>query len=164
MNLSTVSFSFCILGPLLEEFDSLFMSKYTRIFWFEEERAISSRGYEHPIKEPLRNGELRKRQLKRGNFMVQYCPMVKGLCRGKSCDFWARIKIRKLSLDELIVGIKESLVECNSDNSMPIERAIRDYWTKLGIKNMDRVCEEEPDLCTKMMDAEVMAKNLIVLV
>lgn len=94
--------------------------------------------------------------------MAQYCPMVKGFCRGKSCDFWARIKIRKLTLDELVMGIKESLVECNSENSFSIDEAIQLYWTKIGIKNMDRVCEEEPDLCTKMMDAEVMAEKLIV--
>jgi hypothetical protein len=91
--------------------------------------------------------------------MVQYCPMVKGSCRGKSCDFWARIKIRKLSLDELVRNIRESLVECNSNNSVSIDDAIRNYWSQIGIKNMDRVCEEEPDLCTKMMDAEVLAKE-----
>ena len=92
--------------------------------------------------------------------MVQYCPMVKGPCRGKSCDFWARIKIRKLSLDQLVSNIKESLVECNSNNGgVSIDEAIREYWAHLGIRNMDRVCEEEPDLCTKMMDAETIAKN-----
>lgn len=91
--------------------------------------------------------------------MVQYCPMVKGFCRGKACDFWARIKIRKLSLDELVLSIRESIVECDSENSMSKDDAIREYWTQIGIKNMDRVCKEEPDLCTKMMDAEVLAKK-----
>ncbi|TFH10824.1 MAG: hypothetical protein E4H14_01855 [Candidatus Thorarchaeota archaeon] len=91
--------------------------------------------------------------------MVQYCPMVKGLCRGKACDFWARIKIRKLSLDELVLSIRESIVECESKNSISEDEAIREYWKQIGIKNMDRVCEEEPDLCTKMMDAEVLAKK-----
>ena len=85
--------------------------------------------------------------------------MVKGLCRGNACDFWARIKIRKLSLDELVLSIKESLVECKAGNPMSIDDAIREYWKQIGIKNMDRVCEEEPDLCTKMMDAEVLAKK-----
>jgi hypothetical protein len=85
--------------------------------------------------------------------------MIKGLCRGKSCDFWARVKIRKLSLDELVLSIRESIVECESTNSMSKDEAIREYWTQIGIKNMDRVCEEEPDLCSKMMDAEVLAKK-----
>jgi hypothetical protein len=84
--------------------------------------------------------------------------MVKGPCRGKGCDFWARIKIRKLSLDELVAQIRESLVECENESSMSKDEAIREYWTQIGIKNMDRLCKEEPDLCTKMMDAEVLVK------
>jgi hypothetical protein len=84
--------------------------------------------------------------------------MVKGPCRGKGCDFWARIKIRKLSLEELVAQIRESLVECENENSMSKDEAIREYWTEIGIKNMERLCKEEPDLCTKMMDAEVLAK------
>jgi hypothetical protein len=91
--------------------------------------------------------------------MVQFCPMVKGPCRGNSCDFWARIKIRKLSLEELVTGIRESIVECEAKNAMSMNDAIREYWTQIGIKNMDRVCVEEPDLCTKMMDAEILAKE-----
>ena len=96
--------------------------------------------------------------------MVQYCPMVKGLCRGNACDFWARVKIRKLSLDELVTSIKEYLMEHYTENPKSEDDVIRDYWKQIGVKIMDRVCEEEPDLCTKMMDAEVMAKKLIVLV
>lgn len=91
--------------------------------------------------------------------MVQYCPMVKGSCRGKSCDFWARIKIRKLTLDELVLNIKGSLAECKVENAISIDEAIQEFWVQLGIKNMDRLCKEEPDLCTKMMDAEVLAKE-----
>ena len=84
--------------------------------------------------------------------------MIKGLCRGTGCDFWARIKIRKLSLDELVVSIREYIEEY-SGNPMSKDQAIQEYWKQIGIKNMDRVCEEEPDLCTKMMDAEVLAKK-----
>jgi hypothetical protein len=90
--------------------------------------------------------------------MVQYCPMVKGLCRGQACDFWARIKIRKLSLDELVLSIREYIVDY-SGNPMSKDEAIQQYWKKIGIRNMDLVCAEEPDLCTKMMDAEVLAKK-----
>lgn len=91
--------------------------------------------------------------------MALYCVMVKGACRGKGCDFWARVKIRKLSLDELVTGIRESIVDCKTKNSMPIEDAIREYWSQIGVRNMDKLCAEEPDLCTKMMDAEVMAQR-----
>jgi hypothetical protein len=85
--------------------------------------------------------------------------MVKGPCRGKGCDFWARIKIRKLALEELVRDIQDCIVECENNGSKTKEEAIQKYWTQIGIKNMDRVCEEEPDLCTKMMDAEVLAKG-----
>ena len=91
--------------------------------------------------------------------MALYCVMVKGTCRGKGCDFWARVKIRKLSLDELVLGIRESIVECNGKNSMSLEDAIREYWSQIGVRNMDKLCVEEPDLCTKMMDAEVLAQK-----
>ena len=91
--------------------------------------------------------------------MTLYCVLVKGACKGKGCDFWARVKIRKLSLDELVMGIRESIVECTSKNSMPQDEAIRQYWSQLGVRNMDKLCKEEPDLCTKMMDAEVLAQK-----
>ncbi len=91
--------------------------------------------------------------------MALYCVMVKGACRGKGCDFWARVKIRKLSLDDLVKGIRESIVECKAKNSMPIENAIQEYWSQIGVRNMDKLCMEEPDLCTKMMDAEILAQK-----
>ena len=91
--------------------------------------------------------------------MVQYCVMVKGACRGKSCDYWARVKIRKMPLEDLISGIRDSIVECNSKNSTSKGEAIREYWYQIGVRNMDRLCMEEPDLCIKMMDAEVMAQE-----
>jgi hypothetical protein len=85
--------------------------------------------------------------------------MVKGPCRGKACDFWARIKIRKLTLDELVFNIREALMESKNNGGASTDQVIQEYWTQIGIKNMDRVCEEEPDLCTKMMDAEVLARK-----
>ena len=91
--------------------------------------------------------------------MAQFCPMVKGPCRGKACDFWARVKIRKLPLEDLVTGIKDTIDECNGKNSMSVDDAIREYWNQIGVRNMDRLCLEEPDLCTKMMDAEVMAQE-----
>lgn len=91
--------------------------------------------------------------------MALYCVMVKGTCRGKGCDFWARVKIRKLSLDELVTGIRESISECNSKNSMSLEDAIQEYWSQIGVRNMDKLCVEDPELCTKMMDAEVLARS-----
>lgn len=97
--------------------------------------------------------------LARGHFMAQFCVMVKGPCRGKSCDFWARIRIRKTTVEDLASGIKGCIIECKTTNSMPLNQALREYWFQLGIRNLDRLCEEEPDLCAKMVDAEVLAQS-----
>ena len=91
--------------------------------------------------------------------MAQFCVLVKGPCRGKSCDYWARIKIRKASVEELASGIRECIVECKTTTAVPLDKALRDYWSKLGIRNFERLCEEEPALCTKMAKAEVLAQS-----
>jgi hypothetical protein len=90
--------------------------------------------------------------------MAQYCVLVKGLCRGKSCDYWARVKIRKVSMNELITDIQESVRKCKNTNSMKLDEALRNYWLQVGIRDFDRLCREEPDLCAKMVDAEVRAQ------
>jgi len=89
--------------------------------------------------------------------MAQYCVMVKGPCRGKSCDFWARVRIRKLSMNELIIDIRTYIEEWKNTKSMKIDDAFREYWCQIGIQDLDRLCHEEPDLCAKMKDAEARA-------
>lgn len=91
--------------------------------------------------------------------MAQYCVMVKGPCRGKSCDFWARIKIRKKTIEELASEIRQSIIECKTSTSIPLEKALQEYWSQLGIQNFERLCDEEPDLCKKMVEAEVLAQR-----
>jgi hypothetical protein len=84
--------------------------------------------------------------------------MVKGPCRGKSCDYWARVKIRKRTLNELIAELQDCIVECRSTKSMKLDEALRKYWLQIGIRDMNRLCSEEPDLCAKMIDAEFQAQ------
>ncbi len=91
--------------------------------------------------------------------MAQYCVMVKGPCRGKSCDFWARVKIRKASIDEILKGIKESITGCQIDTPMMLKEVIQEYWLQLGIHNLKRLSEEEPELWTKMMQIESIIKE-----
>jgi hypothetical protein len=90
--------------------------------------------------------------------MAQFCVMVKGPCRGKSCDYWARIKIRKTPIEELASGIRQCVVECKQKDSMKLDEALREYWSRLGIRSLDRLCNEEPDLCAKMIAAETLAQ------
>jgi hypothetical protein len=84
--------------------------------------------------------------------------MVKGPCRGSFCDFWGRVKIRKSSVEDLAAGIKSVVVRCQGDDSVTLEDALNEYWRVIGIRDMKRLCEEEPDLCAKMTQAEVQAQ------
>jgi hypothetical protein len=47
---------------------------------------------------------------------------------------------------------------CDSQDAMTRENALREYWHVLGIRNMERLCEEEPELCAKMTEAELQAQ------
>jgi len=85
--------------------------------------------------------------------------MVKGPCRGSYCDFWGRVKIRKSSVEELATGIRASVTRCRDNGSVTLEEVIREYWFLIGIRDMETLCEEEPDLCAKMIEAEVKAQT-----
>jgi len=41
-----------------------------------------------------------------------FCTMVRGPCRGKMCDVWARAKLKKATVEDLITGIRNSVEEC----------------------------------------------------
>ncbi len=75
------------------------------------------------------------------------------------CDFWARVKIRKSTLEELVIGIRESIVKCHSENSLSFDEATRSYWDRLGVRNIQRLREEEPDLYEKMKQAEAIVHD-----
>ncbi|MFW9786231.1 MAG: hypothetical protein ACFFE2_01770 [Candidatus Thorarchaeota archaeon] len=90
--------------------------------------------------------------------MALYCVMVKGPCRGAYCDYWGRVKIRKSSVEELAAGIRSVVTKCQGSDAMTLEVALHEYWRVFGIHDMKRLCEEEPDLCAKMTEAEVQAQ------
>jgi hypothetical protein len=77
------------------------------------------------------------------------------------CDFWARVKIQKQTVEELSASLQHAIAECASSGHSDIEEAILEYWTEIGIKSMPRLCREEPDLCEKMREAETIAKSLL---
>lgn len=70
------------------------------------------------------------------------------------CDFWARIRIRKSTLERLVESLVESIAVCSNNDSIGIEEALEEYWLLMGVRNRNRLCEEEPDLCEKMQIAE----------
>ncbi|TFF68226.1 hypothetical protein EU520_00695 [Candidatus Thorarchaeota archaeon] len=82
--------------------------------------------------------------------------MVKGPCRGKKCDFWARIKLKKKSVREIAEDMQDAICECESGNGRSQEDAFRQYWSAFGIKVMARLIKEEPDLYSKIERIEAL--------
>jgi len=73
------------------------------------------------------------------------------------CDFWARVKIQKKSVEELADDIRESIAECEEGNIKTIAEVIQTYWSDLGVRNMSKLCEEESNLYEKIKQAENLA-------
>lgn len=78
--------------------------------------------------------------------------MFKGPCRGRKCDFWARVRLKKASEEELVDALQRALDD--HDGKEINDEAIKSFWTAYGIRDFVRLCEEEPDLCEKMSRVE----------
>ncbi len=83
-----------------------------------------------------------------------WCVMVKGPCRGEKCDFWARVRLRNQTLDEIVDGIQRSLTPCIEPTGLETREALDRYWAEVGVRDMELLCQEEPDLCAKIRKAE----------
>ncbi len=77
------------------------------------------------------------------------------------CDFWARVKIRKKSVDELVADILDSIIECDDDSAMQYDDALVQYWKSLGVMDMERLCREEPELSTKIQEVESRVRSIL---
>ena len=73
------------------------------------------------------------------------------------CDFWARIKIRKRPENDLVRDMRESIVSCQNEIGLSRMEAMQHFWAMIGVRNLNRLCEEEPDLCAKMKRVEKLA-------
>ncbi len=85
--------------------------------------------------------------------------MVKGPCRGKKCDFWARVRLKKKSVCTAAEELEEAIKICNARDGKTLDDAIRTYWSQVGIRDMNRLCEEEPELCSKIRRIEEIATS-----
>ncbi|MHA2117685.1 MAG: hypothetical protein ACW98J_02085 [Candidatus Thorarchaeota archaeon] len=86
--------------------------------------------------------------------------MVQGPCRGNMCDFWARVKLRKRTTNEITQEMYLNIRECDNPGHTKLDDAIIEYWTAFGVKNIERLCEEDPDLCIKMKDINAQVQLL----
>jgi hypothetical protein len=53
--------------------------------------------------------------------MAAFCVLVKGPCRGKMCDFWARVRLRKAHIDELVQELRKSIFSCEEHIGSDLE-------------------------------------------
>lgn len=74
------------------------------------------------------------------------------------CDFWARVRIRKRTVETLATEMKESISECSENGAINLEEAIQEFWKEIGVTNMNRLCKEEPDLCVKIERVEAQVR------
>ncbi|MHA2142015.1 MAG: hypothetical protein ACXADD_10980 [Candidatus Thorarchaeota archaeon] len=66
------------------------------------------------------------------------------------CDFWARVKLKKTSVNELAQEAFLSVRECNNPGHTDLDDALIEFWTAYGVKNAERLSQEEPYLYSKM--------------
>ena len=72
---------------------------------------------------------------------MAYCVMVKGPCRGNMCDFWVRVRIGKLHVNELAHELQNSISNCEAGITSNLDDAFSQYWTDFGITDLTRFCE-----------------------
>jgi hypothetical protein len=70
------------------------------------------------------------------------------------CDFWARVKLRKRTTYEVAQDMYLSIQKCDNPGHTKLDDAIIKYWASFGVKNIGRLCEEEPELCSKIVAVE----------
>jgi hypothetical protein len=85
---------------------------------------------------------------------LSHCVLMHGPCRGRLCDFWARVRIRKNSIEDLTQDALQHIRECDEGKGDIARNALGEYWEAFGIKNRERLCKEEPDLCEKIILVE----------
>ena len=61
----------------------------------------------------------------------------------------------------MLAGIKDAIKSCRIENALQLTDAIQQYWIQLGVCNLKRLHEEDPDLWSKMMQIEDLAKRQI---
>lgn len=77
------------------------------------------------------------------------------------CDFWARVKLRKMTTDEIALDMYLSIRECDNPGHTRLDDVIIEYWAGFGVRNIGRLCEEEPELCSKIRQVEGQVRMLM---
>jgi hypothetical protein len=86
--------------------------------------------------------------------LSHWCTMVHGPCRGKACDFWARVKLKHATVDELLEQISHDIFQC-AEGQHTIDSAIDRYWKLFGLSSLERLGKEEPELFEKVREVSI---------
>ncbi len=82
------------------------------------------------------------------------------------CDYWGRVRVRKASVDDLVRMLTQSLEahrqtrprvqneRTGSSDHREFRQVAEEFWRGMGIKDRDRVCQEDEELCLKMRTVE----------
>jgi hypothetical protein len=62
-------------------------------------------------------------------------------------------------VEDLVRDVYDSIIECEDGSALNIEIALDQFWSEIGIRDMERLCYEEPDLCAKIQDVESQVKT-----
>lgn len=65
-----------------------------------------------------------------------------------------------MTSDDVTQDMYLTIQECDNPGHTNLEDAIIEYWTSFGVKSVARLCEEEPDLCSKMKNANAQVRIL----
>jgi len=77
------------------------------------------------------------------------------------CDFWARVRLRKLHINELVQELSQNISNCEDDVGSSLDDLFSQFWTDFGLRDIKRFCEEDPDLCSKMKQVEERIRMLL---
>jgi len=92
---------------------------------------------------------------------LAWCVLFKGPCRGNACDYWARVRLRKMDVAEITTHLVDFMGKHRTDDTPTHEHTIDAFWKDFGIKSIERLRQEEPDLYAKMREVEMRAQHRV---
>ena len=90
---------------------------------------------------------------------MSWCVIVKGPCRGRKCDYWERVRLRKTPIHELADTMTQFLERRREEPDCTFDELTLQFWREFGIKDLDLLCREDYELCRKMKRVEEMCRE-----
>ncbi len=85
---------------------------------------------------------------------MNWCVLTHGPCRGKMCDFWARVRLNKMSIDEIQAAVESWLEMHSKDHCEDLDAMFEQCWSALGLRDLNRLQREDATLFSKIVCVE----------